>query len=121
MRSFGDSAMLLETGCCWRADVSRRQVISGAKCARGRHGRRNGGVRSEAASKETPATSDDFYRETMDVLDRANVPFLVGGAYALCVFTGISRDTKDFDVFLKPGDIERALNAFRSEGFDAEL
>jgi hypothetical protein len=57
----------------------------------------------------------------MQVLDRANVPFLVGGAYALCVFTGISRDTKDFDVFLKPSDVERALDAFRREGYEAEL
>ena len=57
----------------------------------------------------------------MRILDEAGVPFLVGGAYALCVFTGISRDTKDFDVFLRPVDVERALDAFRGEGFDAEL
>ena len=67
------------------------------------------------------ANSDEFYRETMRILDEADVPFLVGGAYALSVYTGISRDTKDFDLFLRPVDVERALDAFRSEGFEAEL
>jgi hypothetical protein len=78
-------------------------------------------VTTDAPSKETTATSDEFYRATMRILDQAQVPFLVGGAYAFGVFTGISRDTKDFDVFLRPADVERALDAFRREGLHAEL
>jgi hypothetical protein len=50
-----------------------------------------------------------FYRSVMSRLNDAGVPFLVGGAYALAYFTDIQRSTKDFDVFVKRSDMERAL------------
>jgi hypothetical protein len=50
-----------------------------------------------------------FYRSVMSRLNDAGVPFLVGGAYALAYFTDIQRNTKDFDVFVKRSDMERAL------------
>jgi hypothetical protein len=62
-----------------------------------------------------------FYRQAIDVLDAAGVPFLVGGAYAFCVYTGIERHTKDFDLFLKRGDVDRAMAAFAAEGFEPEM
>jgi hypothetical protein len=61
-----------------------------------------------------------FYREAMQVLQRANVPFLVGGACAFGIYTGISRDTKDFDLFLRPQDVDLALDAFKQAGYEAE-
>jgi hypothetical protein len=64
--------------------------------------------------------TDDFYRESMRSLREAGVPFLIGGAYALCAYTGISRKTKDFDLFLRPADVDRALERFRQDGFEAE-
>jgi hypothetical protein len=64
--------------------------------------------------------ADDFYRESMRSLREAGVPFLVGGAYALCAYTGISRKTKDFDLFLRPADVDRALEHFREKGFEVE-
>lgn len=63
----------------------------------------------------------DFYVRTMHILRDADVPFLVGGAYAMERFTGIARHTKDFDVFLRPADVERALQACRDSGFFTEL
>ena len=75
---------------------------------------------SREATENTSTAADDFYREAMRTLSEADVPFLVGGAYALCSYTGISRDTKDFDVFLRPVDVERALECFRHERFEAE-
>jgi hypothetical protein len=63
---------------------------------------------------------DKFYRASMELLETANVPFLVGGAYAFGVYTGISRDTKDFDLFLRPGDVDRALAALRAAGYEGE-
>jgi hypothetical protein len=63
----------------------------------------------------------DFYRKAIDVLDAANVPFMVGGAYAFSQYTGIERHTKDFDLFLKRDDLERAMEAFRASGFDPEI
>jgi hypothetical protein len=56
----------------------------------------------------------------MEVLREAHVPFLLGGAYAFCVYTGIGRHTKDFDLFVRPEDFDRALNAFRAVGYHAE-
>jgi hypothetical protein len=62
-----------------------------------------------------------FYCRAMDVLAEARVPFLVGGAYALARYTGMSRHTKDFDVFLRPADCQPALAAFARHGYRTEL
>ena len=68
-----------------------------------------------------PPETEVFYRESMRTLVEAGIPFMVGGAYAFGVFTGISRHTKDLDIFLRPADVERALDRFRADGFEAEL
>jgi hypothetical protein len=68
----------------------------------------------------TDSECDNFYRAAMLLLEKANVPFLVGGAYALGVYTGISRDTKDFDLFIQPKDVERALTILRNSGYETE-
>ena len=57
----------------------------------------------------------------MAVLDAAGIPFLVGGAFALRAYTGIVRDTKDFDLMLRRGDVHAALAAFRREGLRAGI
>lgn len=62
-----------------------------------------------------------FYRRAMDLLREAKVPFLVGGAFALQRYGGILRDTKDFDVFIRPSDAERAVAAFDSAGYRTEM
>ncbi|MGH2378419.1 MAG: nucleotidyltransferase [Candidatus Limnocylindria bacterium] len=67
---------------------------------------------------ERPAA---FYRHAMDVLRDARVPFLVGGAFALQRHAGITRDTRDFDLFIRPSDVERALAAFEAAGDPTEL
>src|SRR5262249_15713609 len=38
-----------------------------------------------------------FYRDAVAALQKAGVPFLVGGAYAYARYTGVVRHTKDFD------------------------
>lgn len=63
----------------------------------------------------------DCYRRAMDALERARVPFLVGGAFALQQYASIFRDTKDFDIFVRPSDAERALAAFAEAGFRTEM
>ena len=68
---------------------------------------------------ETPSRA--FYREAMDVLSRAGVPFLVGGAFAFIHQAGIDRSTKDLDIFVRPGDVNRLLAACASAGYDADL
>jgi len=51
----------------------------------------------------------NFYKGVLQALDASGVPVLVGGAYALAVYTGIARDTKDFDLFLRRNDLDAAL------------
>ena len=62
-----------------------------------------------------------FYRDVLTSLERANVPVLVGGAFAFSHFTGIQRPTKDFDLFVRREHIERALSILADEGFRTEL
>jgi hypothetical protein len=61
-----------------------------------------------------------FYASVIDTLIKAEVPFLIGGAYALAPLTGIVRHTKDLDVFLKPSDLDQALLALESARFRTE-
>ncbi len=68
---------------------------------------------------ETPSRA--FYREAMDVLSRAGVPFLIGGAFAFIHQAGIDRSTKDLDIFVRPGDVNRLLAACAAAGYDADL
>jgi hypothetical protein len=67
------------------------------------------------------STADRCYRRALEALHVAEVPFLVGGAYALRVWTGIVRDTKDLDLFLNRRDLEKARSALAEAGFDMEL
>ena len=56
----------------------------------------------------------------MQLLRDNDIDFLVGGAYALSHYTGINRDTKDFDLFLRPADVSPALAIWRKAGYTAE-
>jgi hypothetical protein len=56
----------------------------------------------------------------MAVLEQNRVPFLVGGAYAFAHYTGIIRDTKDFDLFILPADFDGALAALANAGYAVE-
>jgi hypothetical protein len=63
----------------------------------------------------------DFYRRVLRLLMSGGVPHLIGGAYALAHHTGIERDTKDFDVFLRRADYDRAMEVLRRDGCSTEL
>jgi putative nucleotidyltransferase-like protein len=63
----------------------------------------------------------DFYRDTLDILEEGTIPVLIGGAFAQEFYTGISRDTKDLDLFIKESDLERALDALSRCGYRTEI
>jgi hypothetical protein len=63
----------------------------------------------------------DFYRDAMALMERGGLEYLVGGAYAFAQYTGVVRHTKDFDVFIRRGDFERATEIFESAGYKTEL
>lgn len=64
--------------------------------------------------------ADAVYREVLDTLAAAGVDCLVGGAYALARYTACERPTKDLDLFLRPADLEPALQALDAAGFRTE-
>jgi hypothetical protein len=68
---------------------------------------------------ETPSRL--FYRSAMQVLQRAEIPFLVGGAFAFIHQAGIDKSTKDLDLFARPTDVQRLLEACAAAGYETEL
>lgn len=70
---------------------------------------------------EIDAESVQFYRDALTALNADGVEYLVGGAFALQPYTGLVRDTKDFDIFLRPEDLERALAALSAAGYRTEV
>ena len=62
-----------------------------------------------------------FYDDAVVLLQTAGIPFLVGGGYAVHVYTRIDRATKDFDLFVMPDDVQRILDVFAAAGYDTEI
>jgi hypothetical protein len=62
-----------------------------------------------------------FYRATIDTLNGAGVSYLIGGAYALAHYAGVERHTKDLDVFVRAGDVDRTLAALAAAGDETAL
>nr|PZM92954.1 MAG: hypothetical protein DIU72_04480 [Pseudomonadota bacterium] len=58
---------------------------------------------------------------TFTTLQAAGIPFVVAGAYALQAYTGLYRQTKDLDVFLRRRDVPRALEALEAVNFRTEI
>ena len=65
--------------------------------------------------------AEAFYVESLRHLAASGIPFLLAGTYAVCAYTGISRPTKDIDVFCRAGDYPRILGHFRDIGYDIEV
>lgn len=62
-----------------------------------------------------------FYADAMSALKDSNVPYLVGGAYAYACYTGITRHTKDLDLFLRARDLDAALEKMHQVGYETEV
>src|SRR5512139_1541218 len=73
------------------------------------------------AAGERPSEEIDARGDALRALADAGVPHLVAGAYAFFEYTGIFRDTKDLDVFLRERDLEEAFRALERAGFRTEL
>ncbi len=70
-----------------------------------------------AAPTAPSAEAEAFFVQALRELSRFEVPFLLGGTYAVSAYTGITRPTKDLDIFCKPGDSLRILEFFKHLGF----
>jgi len=70
---------------------------------------------------ESALHTSTFYRQALMALQAAQVPFLVGGGYALAHYAGTIRHTKDFDIFVYPHHCARVLEILHATGYDTEL
>lgn len=75
----------------------------------------------DVAAGERPQGEIDARGDALKALAAANVPHLVAGAYAFHQYTGIFRDTKDLDVFLRERDVEAGLAALERAGFRTHI
>jgi hypothetical protein len=63
----------------------------------------------------------DARAAALRALAGSHVPVLVAGAYAFFEYTGIFRDTKDLDLFLRERDLDDAFRVLEDAGFRTEL
>jgi hypothetical protein len=73
------------------------------------------------ALKEMKSASQrlGFYQNVMDLMARNGIDFLVGGGYAFGHYTGLQRDTKDFDLMIRPSDVAAVLRICQAAGYEA--
>jgi Nucleotidyl transferase of unknown function (DUF2204) len=67
------------------------------------------------------ASPNEFHRKSVTVLQAAKIPFLIGGAYVVKVYAGVPRSTKDFDLYIRPSDVNGALDALAQADYETEL
>ncbi|HET7826565.1 MAG TPA: nucleotidyltransferase family protein [Anaeromyxobacter sp.] len=75
----------------------------------------------EFATRERCQEELDARSDALRALAGSHVPSLVSGAYAFFEYTGIFRDTKDLDLFIRERDLEDALAVLESAGFRTHI
>jgi hypothetical protein len=68
-----------------------------------------------------PEAEREVYRSALETLNRAGVPYVVSGLYAIHVYTGVYRETKDLDLLMEPAVVVDAARALKAEGFAVKL
>jgi hypothetical protein len=82
------------------------------------------GVPNANATQVAPAEDEAevfAHGEALRILQEGGFSPMVGGAYALRVHTGLWRDTKDLDLFLRKDQIDEALASLSSAGYRCEF
>ena len=75
---------------------------------------------AKTARTKPKTKRDDFHRRSAAALLNANVPFLIGGAYVVEVYAGVSRRSKDFDLYVRPHHVDAAIDALAHAGYKTE-
>src|SRR6266545_1780590 len=71
-------------------------------------------------TKRARGKGDRLHRRSVAALQNADIPFLIGGAYVVEIYAGVSRQTKDFDLYLRPQHVDSALDALKRAGYKTE-
>ncbi|HEU5313307.1 MAG TPA: nucleotidyltransferase [Candidatus Udaeobacter sp.] len=72
------------------------------------------------ATRRDKSKGDCLHRRSVVALQDADIPFLIGGAYVVEIYAGVSRRTKDFDLYLRPQHVDLALDALKRAGYKTE-
>jgi hypothetical protein len=78
-------------------------------------------IEAKAAPTLATAEAEVFVLEALEELVASRIPYLLAGTFAVSAYTGISRPTKDLDIFCKAGDFNRILAHFKSKGYEIEV
>lgn len=68
-----------------------------------------------------PEAERGIYQLALRALNRAGVPYVVSGLYAISEYTGIYRETKDLDLLLEPAHVLPAARVLKDHGFRLAL
>lgn len=63
----------------------------------------------------------ECYRDVIQVLQRARIPFAVGGAFAVHKHTRIWRETKDLDLLMPTAAVPKAMSELRRADFETYI
>jgi predicted nucleotidyltransferase len=75
---------------------------------------------NSAARTKAEDERADFHHRSMAALQEASVPFLIGGAYVVEAYAGVSRRSKDFDLYVRPHHVDAAIDALARAGYKTE-
>lgn len=66
-------------------------------------------------------SADSFYAKVLNIIIKSNVPFLVGGGFAVDFYTDFKHPTKDLDIFCKAGDYPKILTILHLAGIKVQV
>jgi hypothetical protein len=72
-------------------------------------------------TKKPETRAEKFYQESITLLKKSKIPFLIGGTFAVVAYTDIERETKDVDFFCKASDYPKILNYFTDLGYKTQI
>ncbi len=70
---------------------------------------------------EVDEAAKQVYTDALCTLNGAQIPYVVGAAFARYAYTHVWRWTKDLDLFLRAHDLQQALQALERSGFRTEV
>jgi hypothetical protein len=79
------------------------------------------GTVTAAQATRGRGSPNEFHRRSVAALHAAGIPFLIGGAYVVEVCAGVSRSTKDFDLYVRPNHVSAVLRALARAEYETEL
>lgn len=65
--------------------------------------------------------AENFYIKILKIIDKENVPFMIGGGFAVFYYTGFNRPTKDLDIFCKAGDYPKIVAVLEDAGVKVKI